>query len=159
MAQYIALLRKDEDSDFGVEFPNFPGCVTAGTSLDDAARMAAEALAFHIEGLLEDGDEVPEPSALDVISASRDAKGAVPFLVSVADPRKRAIRVNVTFEKDVLEEIDNYAEAEGLTRSGFLSRAAVGVIQASQHRVTKRSAYRVKKKRKTVRKAARKKSA
>ena len=40
---YIALLRKEADSDYGVEFPDLPGCVTAGISLDDAAAMAREA--------------------------------------------------------------------------------------------------------------------
>jgi len=36
MANYIALLQKEEDSDFGVSFPDFPGCVTAGRTLDEA---------------------------------------------------------------------------------------------------------------------------
>ena len=44
MPSYVALLRKDEGSDYGVEFPDFPGCVTAGRSLDEARTMAAEAL-------------------------------------------------------------------------------------------------------------------
>ena len=39
---YIALLRKDADSDFSVDFPDFPGCVTAGTSLEEARLLAAE---------------------------------------------------------------------------------------------------------------------
>lgn len=38
MANYIALLRKEEDSDFGVSFRDFPGCVTAGRTLDEAQR-------------------------------------------------------------------------------------------------------------------------
>ena len=44
MATYIALLQKAPDSDFGVCFPDFPGCVTAGKTLDKAAALAAEAL-------------------------------------------------------------------------------------------------------------------
>ena len=43
MATYIALLRKDPDSDYGVDFPDFPGCVTAGTDLDEASASAREA--------------------------------------------------------------------------------------------------------------------
>ncbi len=38
MASYIALIRKDADSDFGVDFPDFPGCVSAGATLDDLRR-------------------------------------------------------------------------------------------------------------------------
>ena len=47
---YIAYLYKERDSDFGVSFPDFPGCVTAGRTLEEGRRMAAEALALHIEG-------------------------------------------------------------------------------------------------------------
>ena len=35
MTAYIALLRKDQGSDYGMGFPDFPGCVTAGTTLED----------------------------------------------------------------------------------------------------------------------------
>jgi len=64
MPSYIALIRKEPGSDYGVEFPDFPGCITAGVDLDDARRMAAEALALHIQGILEDGQTLPTPSKL-----------------------------------------------------------------------------------------------
>ena len=41
---YIAYLHKDRNSDYGVSFPDFPGCITAGKTLEEAHRMAAEAL-------------------------------------------------------------------------------------------------------------------
>ena len=40
MASYVALIRKDPASDYGVDFPDFPGCVTAGRTLEEARRMA-----------------------------------------------------------------------------------------------------------------------
>src|SRR5213082_2505660 len=43
---YIAYLHKDRKSDFGVSFPDFPGCITAGRTLEEARRRAAEALSF-----------------------------------------------------------------------------------------------------------------
>lgn len=55
MVAYIAYLRKDEDSDFGVEFPDLPGCVSAGRTLDEARAMAAEALAGHVAALEVEG--------------------------------------------------------------------------------------------------------
>ncbi len=48
MTGYIALLRKEPGSDFGVDFPDFPGCVTAASTLEEAHRAAAEALSFHV---------------------------------------------------------------------------------------------------------------
>lgn len=58
---YVALLRKQADSDFGAEFPDFPGCITVGVTLKDARCMAAEALSLYVEGLIEDGRIIPEP--------------------------------------------------------------------------------------------------
>jgi predicted RNase H-like HicB family nuclease len=67
--EYIAYLHKDRDSDYGVSFPDFPGCVTAGRTLEEASRMAVEALALHIQGMAEDGDVIPKPSKVDDIAA------------------------------------------------------------------------------------------
>jgi predicted RNase H-like HicB family nuclease len=124
MRQYIGLIHKDPDSDFGVSFPDFPGVVTAGTDLDDARRMAEEALAFHIEGLVEDGEAIPEPSSLESVMADPDNREGVAILVALKAEVRKAVRVNVTVPEDVLEEIDAYAESHGYTRSGFLVQAA-----------------------------------
>ena len=61
MTAYIALLRKDQRSDYGVDFPDFPGCITAGRTLEEARRMAEEALAFHVDGMRQDGEPIPPP--------------------------------------------------------------------------------------------------
>ena len=66
--EYIAYLHKDRTSDFGVSFPDFPGCVTAGKTLDEARRMAVEALSLHIKGMMEDGEPIPEASTLDALA-------------------------------------------------------------------------------------------
>jgi len=79
--QYIAYLHKDSDSDFGVSFPDFPGYITAGKTLEEARRLAPEALAFHIEGMREDGDAIPKPSTLDELSRDPNMKKGVAFPV------------------------------------------------------------------------------
>jgi predicted RNase H-like HicB family nuclease len=124
MKQYIGLIHKDAESDFGVSFPDFPGVVTAGTSLDDARAMAEEALAFHIEGLVADGEAISEPSSLEEVMADRNNRDGVAILVSVKSESKKAVLVNVTLPEDVLEQIDAFAESHGFTRSGFLAQAA-----------------------------------
>jgi predicted RNase H-like HicB family nuclease len=124
MRNYIGLIHKEAESDFGVSFPDFPGVVTAGKSLDDARAMAEEALALHIEGMLADGEVVPEPSSLEDVMANPENRDGVAILVSSKTDSRRAVRVNVTFAEDILEQIDQYAEAHGFTRSGFLTRAA-----------------------------------
>ena len=67
MAHYIGIIHKEPASDYGVSFPDFPGCVTAGTDLDDARRMSEEALAYHVEGMMEDGEPIPAPSSLEEV--------------------------------------------------------------------------------------------
>ena len=57
MRNYLAFIHKDANSDYTVTFPDFPGCITAGSTLDEARAMAQEALPFHLEGLLEDGGD------------------------------------------------------------------------------------------------------
>jgi predicted RNase H-like HicB family nuclease len=124
MRSYIGLIHKEANSDFGVSFPDFPGVVTAGKSLDDARAMAEEALALHIEGMLADGEVVQEPSSLEDVMANPENRDGVAILVSSKTDNRKAVRVNVTFSEDILEQIDQYAEAHGFTRSGFLTRAA-----------------------------------
>ncbi|CCV05946.1 conserved hypothetical protein [Mesorhizobium metallidurans STM 2683] len=129
MKQYIGLIHKDAESDFGVSFPDFPGVVTAGGDLDDARVMAEEALAFHIEGLVEDGEAIPEPSSLAEVMASATNRDGVAILVGVKTEAKKVVRVNITLPDDVLQRIDAFAEAHGYTRSGFLAKAAEKVMQ------------------------------
>jgi predicted RNase H-like HicB family nuclease len=124
MRQYIALIHKDADSDYGVSFPDLPGVITAGSTLDEARDLAAEALAFHLEGMVEDGEAVPEPSSLELIMATAENRDGVAVLVSAPATEVKTVRVNITLPADVLAEIDHHAEREGFTRSGFLVQAA-----------------------------------
>jgi hypothetical protein len=92
--------------------------------------LATEALAFHLEGLAEDGEAVPEPSSLEDIMAIAENKDAVAVLIDAPDAEVKSVRVNVTLPADVLSEIDKYAEREGFTRSGFLAQAAKKAMAA-----------------------------
>ena len=125
MTSYIALIRKDPTSDYGVEFPDLPGCVTAGTDLDDARRMAREALALHIQGLVEDGDEIPSPSALETVMQDPVNAGTVAVLIEAPVRVSSAIRVNITLPKDLIEAIDRASP----NRSRFLADAARAALK------------------------------
>mgnify|MGYP003388255806 FL=1 len=124
MRPYIALIHKDPGSQFGVSFPDLPGLITAGKTMDEARSLAAEALAFHLEGLTEDGEPIPEPATIEAIMAERENRDAVAILVDAPKAAGKSIRINITLPADVLDAIDRYAEEHGLTRSGFLARAA-----------------------------------
>jgi predicted RNase H-like HicB family nuclease len=121
MRQFIALVHKDADSDFGVSFPDLPGCVAAGSSLDEARDMASEALVLHLKGLEEDGAPIPKPSSLKAIMARPEHRKAVSFLVA-AEPKM--VCIEITLPEDLLAKIDACAKARGYTRSEFLAHAA-----------------------------------
>ena len=126
---YIAVVHKDPDSDYGVSFPDFPGCVSAGATLDKAKDMAAEALAIALDMRREDGEPAPPSSSLDTIISNPDFQDGIAFLVINAEPnRNRTVRVNITMSARDLHAIDANAQASGLSRSAFLVRAALDVV-------------------------------
>jgi len=133
MVNYIAIVHKEAKSDFGVSFPDFPGCITAGKNIDEAKDMAQEALTLHIQGMLEDGDQSPVPSRLEDIMSDPDYANAIAYLVvSVPDAKPRTVRVNVTVPEMTLKEIDAVAKKRGMSRSSFLVHAAQNAIQSIQ---------------------------
>jgi predicted RNase H-like HicB family nuclease len=128
MTNYIGLIHKDAETDYGVSFPDFPGVATAGSTLDEARQMAEEALAFHVEGMIEDGESIPEPASLESVMNDTANRDGVAILVALKLQSAKAVRINITLPEDVLERIDSFAADQGLSRSGFLARAALHEI-------------------------------
>jgi predicted RNase H-like HicB family nuclease len=122
--EYIAYLHKDKGSDYGVSFPDFPGAITAGSTLEEARRLAREVLALHIAGMREDGEEIPAPSTLDDVRNDPAMKDAVAVLIE-AQELDKTVRINVTARESQIAAIDRLASASGLTRSAFMVRSAL----------------------------------
>jgi predicted RNase H-like HicB family nuclease len=129
--EYIAYLHKDKNSDYGVSFPDFPGCITAGSSLEEARSLAAQALAFHVAGMRLDGEAIPKPSTLDELRGDPAMKGAVAFLTELREP-ERTVRINITARKSQIAEIDRRARAKGLSRSSYIVQSALKEKAASR---------------------------
>lgn len=133
MANYIAVVHKDPKSDFGVSFPDFPGCITAGSSIDEAKDMAHDALSLHIKGMMKDGENIPAPSKLEDIMDDPDyADAAAIIIVAVSETKPRSVRVNITVPEDMLRKIDEVAKKRGMSRSSFLVHAAQNAITPSK---------------------------
>jgi predicted RNase H-like HicB family nuclease len=125
MSEYIALIHKDADSAFGASFPDLPGCISAADTLEELRPMIEEALGFHIEGMIEDGATVPEPSTLDEILKAEGYADAVAVMVVKSPSMAEAtVRVNITLPEKTLAQIDRKAAAKGMSRSRFLVQAA-----------------------------------
>lgn len=61
--QYAVILEQG-DTSFGAYVPDLPGCIAAGDTKEEALRLIKEAIQFHIEGLKNDGQPVPEPQSV-----------------------------------------------------------------------------------------------
>lgn len=126
---YLGIVEKDPDSAFGMWFPDMPGCFPATDEFDDLPRVAAEILRLHVEALESNGRDVPSPRSYADVMADKEVRrslksGATTMLVPLLADPGRTVRVNVTVDRGLLEQIDEAAEARGLTRSAFLAQAA-----------------------------------
>lgn len=124
MQHYIAVIHKDDDSAYGVHFPDVPGCFSAGETLEEAVRNAGEALRLFAE----DNEPLKVPRTLDAVRADpwlgEDiAEGclfaAIPFFVDA----NRTVRANITIDAGLLDAVDETARSRGITRSAFLAAA------------------------------------
>jgi len=71
--RYAIVIEKGEKS-FGAYVPDLPGCVAIGESEEEVRRLIAEAIAFHLEGLREEGEDLPEPhSQVDYVEVKSAA--------------------------------------------------------------------------------------
>ncbi|GGF43565.1 Predicted nuclease of the RNAse H fold, HicB family [Mameliella alba] len=124
MRYYIALVHHDEDSAYGLTFPDLPGAFAAADTWDGIPQAAAEALDLWFE----DQPDVEE-SSLEEIRQRPDVAeeleaGAVLMPVPYIPADTAAARVNITLERGLLRAIDETAKARKMTRSSFLASAA-----------------------------------
>ena len=132
--RYVSFIHRDE-AGFGVSFPDFPGCVSVGATIDDAVRQGSEALAFHVEGLVDNGEVIPTPRSIDAIKADPELadwrRDADLVLIPLLLDRGSSRRVNISLDRGLLEAIDDEARQRRMTRSAFLATAARREIGAT----------------------------
>ncbi|PZD70492.1 hypothetical protein C1752_11494 [Acaryochloris thomasi RCC1774] len=131
--RYPIVVHKDSDSDYGVTVPDIPGCFSAGDTLDTAIENAIEAIECHVEGLLIDGEDIPQPGFAEVHHQNPDFEGGTWAIASV-DLSKlsgKAKRINITVPERLLTKIDAKATELGENRSNFLVTAAMEYMSKS----------------------------
>ena len=58
-----AIVIEKADSNYSAYVPDLPGCVATGVTPEEAEKEIREAIEFHIEGMKEDGEAIPNPSS------------------------------------------------------------------------------------------------
>lgn len=125
--RYVAFVHKDPDSIYGVSFPDFPGCIAAEDTLEAVLESASDALAFHVRGMLADGEDIPDARSADEIAADpeleEDRVGAMVALIPLVRDLGSTTRINVSLDLGLLEAIDSAARQRKQTRSAFIASA------------------------------------
>ena len=132
--KYPVVIHKDENSDYGVTFPDLPGCFSAGETIEEALANAQEAAECHIEGILIDSEPIPVSTNIEKHKDNPDFKDGIWALVEV-DLSKLSLkskRVNITMPERLLNSLDYFAKKHGETRSGILAQAATEYMASHQ---------------------------
>ena len=58
--KYIAIIGKTGNG-YAADLPDLPGCIAAGETFEETCQLIQEAANFHVEGMIEDGETIPEP--------------------------------------------------------------------------------------------------
>ena len=113
----------DADHAHGVMFPDFPGCFSAVDDWSDLPDAVQDAVEAHFSG---EPNAVPRPTPLELLVGQADYAGGVWMLVDLDLSRidSQPVRLNVSLPSNLVQQIDAWAKAHHMTRSGFLASAA-----------------------------------
>ena len=124
----IAIEPGTDATAWGVVVPDLPGCFSAGDTMEEAMIQAEEAVTAWIETILDAGQAIPQPSAIDALRVAHpEFEGWLWGLVKI-DPAmldNTLERVNISLPRRVLHRLDARARKAGETRSGFIARMAI----------------------------------
>ncbi|MHB1628958.1 MAG: type II toxin-antitoxin system HicB family antitoxin [Bacilli bacterium] len=129
---YPALFEPGDVDGYAVTFPDLPGCITEGDSLEEALRMAKEALELHLWGMEDDRDPIPQPTAPECIQIPGD--GGFVTVIETYMPLIRDEMANKVIKKTLTipKWLNDAAESQQINFSHLLQHALkerLGVAQ------------------------------
>lgn len=121
---HIVAVVEEELGTFGISFPDLPGCVSHGETLDEVVIKGKQALALHLSGMAEDGD-LPQSfrTPAEIRAAEPDWVADNALLLIAIDLPGKSQRINITLDGALLKRVDHAAQLAGQSRSGFIARA------------------------------------
>ena len=127
MTRYPALI-DGESGAYGVTFPDLPGIVAMGRTMDEALVNAEEALRDYALEANRDGVAVEPPSAIESVRAPAGSALVCVPLIRLSGPR---VRTNLTLDEGVAEFIDSESRRRGMTRAAFVEWMARRIARTS----------------------------
>lgn len=129
MKRYVALLEPYK-GEYGVVFPDLPGCTSHGATYEAALRNAVDALAGYAAAVADAGEAMPEPRTVEQVRADGDtdwyelADRLIAVVPLVPIDTDQAVRITLSISPHLLTAIDADAKARGLTRSAYVAEAS-----------------------------------
>lgn len=131
----IAVEKGSDTKAYGIQVPDIQGCFSAGNTFEEALENVKEAIAFHLEGLAEDGEDIPLASSIDNYIDHEDYKGMIWAIVDIDVSRYlgKAKKINVTLPSRLIELIDDRLKHDSkfASRSAFLAQGAEALLRSN----------------------------
>ena len=125
MARYPALIDGEKGA-YGVTFPDLPGIVAMGASVDEVLVNAEEALRDHVIEAEKVGDAVTPPTPMERVTTPAGCTlVSVPFIPVSG----RRVRARLTLDEGVAAFIDGEARRRNMTRTAFVEWMARRIAQ------------------------------
>jgi predicted RNase H-like HicB family nuclease len=124
----VAIEWGDDTTATGIVFPDIPGAITAGDTIEEAYDLAVEVAHIQLEELVAAGKAIPAPSRIDELKHLPEFAGWGWGIVDIdlTPYRGKTEKVNVTLPTIVISRIDDYVALHGLkSRSAFLADLAM----------------------------------
>ena len=125
MIRYPALI-DGESGAYGVTFPDLPGIVAMGTSMDEAMINAEEALHDYALEAERDGTDIVQPSAIESVESEA---GSALVSIPLIRLSGRRVRANLTLDEGVAEFINSEARRRHMTRTAYVEWMARRIAQ------------------------------
>lgn len=114
---YTAILERGEEN-YGVFFPDLPGCIAVGDTQEEALQNADEILAIYIDDLVERKQAFPKPTLPSNIEKDEDVDEVARVLFKATVPDKKQ-RINIILDESLIAAIDKVTS----NRSAYISNA------------------------------------
>ena len=126
--RYPALI-DGEAGAYGVVFPDLPGCVAMGSSIEETIQNAEDAMRDWIDDMERRGHHIAEPSPLETVNVPAGSTLTSILLVPAAS-QKESMRLNLVLDADVAEAINAEAKRRSMTRKDYVEWMVRFVAQA-----------------------------
>ena len=113
---FPAIFSKDEFG-FSIEFPDLPGCFSCADSMEMELKHAKEAMQLHLYGMERDGDEIPEPTAPELLKVEAGET------IAIIEAWMPSFREKMTRKIKLPKWLDEMAQHEKINLSDFVEES------------------------------------